>query len=228
VKTVTTWLASAALLGIVPLLLASGQAKAQSAPKAKSSLKAATTKKSTVPDDTPPNKALGSKSAPITIEVFSDYQCPACKLLYVETLRPLMDNYVSTGKVYLIHRDYPLQMHQHSREAARLANAAARFGSFEKVDAQLYARQESWEKDGNLEGAIAPVLTPANLKRVRELARSGKMDPFIESDLALGQARNVNQTPSMFITHHGQMYPLPPGGVSYSLLKRFLDQLLQQ
>ena len=51
-----------------------------------------------------PLKALGSKSAPITMQVFSDYQCPACGQLYVDTLRQVMDNYVSAGKVYLVDR----------------------------------------------------------------------------------------------------------------------------
>src|SRR5262249_12238479 len=55
-----------------------------------------------------PHEALGSKTAPIVMEVFSDFQCPACKTLFVTTNRPLMDNYVSTSKVYLIHRDFPL------------------------------------------------------------------------------------------------------------------------
>ena len=38
----------------------------------------------------PPGKTLGLSTAPITIEVFSDYECPHCKQLYEETLRPLM------------------------------------------------------------------------------------------------------------------------------------------
>jgi len=227
VNKLTGWFACAVLLGVGPMLLAGEQTGSPPAKKSKAPTKAST-KKPPVPDDTPPNKALGSKTAPITLEVFSDYQCPACKQLYLDTLRPLIDNYVSTGKVYLIHRDYPLPMHQYSRDAARLANAAGRLGRFEKVDAQLYSRQESWEKDGNLEGALATVLSPVELKRVRELAKSGKMDPFIESDLALGQSRNVNQTPSMFVSHQGQLYPLPAGVVNYSLLKRFLDDLLHK
>src|SRR5271165_6297245 len=57
-----------------------------------------------------PHKAFGSKSAPIVMEVFSDYQCPACKTLFTNTNRPLMDNYVSTGKVFLIHREFPITM----------------------------------------------------------------------------------------------------------------------
>jgi protein-disulfide isomerase len=69
--------------------------------------------------DLDPREALGSKTAPIVVEIFSDFQCPACKTLFVTTNRQLMDNYVSTGKVYLIHRDFPLQMHAHSRVAAQ-------------------------------------------------------------------------------------------------------------
>ena len=176
----------------------------------------------------PPNKTMGSRSAPITIEVFSDYQCPACRVFYQETLRPLMDNYVSTGKVLLIHRDFPLPIHQYSRQAARLVNAAAKIGKFEKAEQALYAKQESWEKDGNLSGALAAVLTPAELAHVTQLAESGKMDTFIESDVSLGTAKQVHQTPSLFLTHAGQTDALPPGGVSYSLLKRYLDQLLGQ
>ena len=54
--------------------------------------------------DVDTHKAFGSKNAPITMEVFSDYQCPACKQLYKTTNQQLLDNYVNASKVYLIHR----------------------------------------------------------------------------------------------------------------------------
>src|ERR1700754_784639 len=69
--------------------------------------------------DIDPHEALGSKTAPVVMEVFSDFQCPACKSLYDATNRNLMDNYVNNGKVYLIHRDFPLPMHSHSKVAAQ-------------------------------------------------------------------------------------------------------------
>ena len=46
--------------------------------------------------DVDPHKAFGSKSAPVTMEVFSDFQCPACKTLFTTTNRRLMDDYVSS------------------------------------------------------------------------------------------------------------------------------------
>ena len=174
-------------------------------------------------------KSLGSRSARITVEVFSDFQCPACKRTYQETLRPLIDNYVASGKVYLIHRDFPLAMHSHSREAARWANAAALIGKFEKVEDALYTKQETWAASGNLEATLAGVLTPSEMKKVRAiLAQPAQIDAAIERDLALGKEKRISQTPSLFVIQNGQTTPLPAGGVTYPLLKQYLDYLLKQ
>lgn len=211
------------------ILLVPGIILAQAGGAAKKAGKAKTVRAKTpvaAVDDSPPNKTIGSRTAPITIEVFSDYECPACGVLYTETLRPLIDNYVSTGKVYLVHRDFPLAMHPYSRVAARLVNAAAKIGKFEKAEAVIYAKRESWEKSGNLDAALATVLTPAELLRVKQIAESGKMDPFIESDMALGNSKSIHQTPSLFVTYAGQTDALPPGGVTYRILKQYLDEKL--
>src|SRR5262249_33725809 len=79
-------------------------------------------------------KSLGSKNAPIVIEDFSDFQCPVCKVLYEATMEQVIKNYVDTGKVFLVHHDFPLNIHAHSREAARWANAAAAIGKFAPVE----------------------------------------------------------------------------------------------
>ena len=173
-------------------------------------------------------KTLGSKSAPITMEVFSDFQCPSCRFLYENTLRQVFESYVQSGKVYFIHRDMPLPMHKYSREAARIANAAARIGKFERVAEALYGKQDIWGADGSVDAAAASVLTPAEMKQVRELLRSGNLDVAIERDVALGQGYRVTQTPSVFITYRGEMTPLPPGGVNFRFLKEYLDHLLRQ
>ncbi len=173
-------------------------------------------------------KSLGSKSAPITIEVFSDFQCPACKRNYEDTLRPVIENYVATGKVYLVHHDFPLPVHPHSREAARWVNAAAQVGKFEKVEAALYAQQEIWAANGKIEAVVAAVLTPAEMKKVRQLIERGQLDVVIDRDVALGQSRRVASTPTLFVIKGGDTVPLPPGGVTYALLKQYLDYLLRQ
>ena len=71
-------------------------------------------------------KTTGVKSAPIKIEIFSDFQCPLCRKIYLTVTKPMIEEYVSKGKVYLIHHDFPLTIHAHSRDAAKWANAQAR------------------------------------------------------------------------------------------------------
>lgn len=173
-------------------------------------------------------KSLGSSSAPIRIDEFSDFECPACRNFYQNTLRQVIDNYVSTGKVYVVHHDFPLSMHPYSRVAARWANAAAAAGLFEPVEQTLFAKQDEWGATGNVEPVIAGVLSATEMKKVQMIYQqdAAQLDAAVESDLAAGKLKNVNQTPSIFVTSHGSTQALPPGGVTYELMKQYLDYLL--
>src|ERR1700676_5477108 len=177
--------------------------------------------------DIDPHEAFGSKSAPITMEVFSDFQCPACKTLFTTTNRQLMDNYVSTGKVYLIHRDFPLPMHAHSRVAARYARAAAEIGKVEPVEKALFENQDKWEQSGDVDGTVAAVLSSADMTKVRALVKGGTLEPLIDKDVQLGQMYRVIQTPTTVFHSKGQTYPYS-SAMSYEILHQFLDQLLSQ
>lgn len=177
--------------------------------------------------DVDPHKAFGSKNAPVVIEVFSDFQCPACKNLYLTTNRELMDNYVSTGKIYLIHRDFPLQMHAHSRVAAEYARAAAQLGKAEAVEQALFQNQEKWEQTGDVDSIVGPVVSPADLQRIRKAVKDRTMAAAIEKDLTLGRGYNVTQTPTTVFHAKGQTYPFA-GNITYATLSQFLDQLLSQ
>ena len=180
------------------------------------------------PDQFTAAKSLGVKNAPIMIEDFADFQCPSCKMLFEGTTQELIQNYVNTGKVYLVHHDFPLPMHPHSREAARWANAAAVIGKFEQVEAVLYAQQEIWGASGDIQKALSGVLTPAELKRCSELVNNPEIEQAIQKDVILGTERHVNSTPSLFVTHNAKVVPLPPGPVQYVILKQYIDYLLKQ
>ena len=175
-------------------------------------------------------KTLGSKSAPITMEIFEDFQCPACGNFYETSLKQVIDNYVSTGKVYIVHRDFPLEMHPYARPAARFANAAAALGEFEPVERALFDTQGQWALDGKIDEAISGAVGAAQMKKIHayEAAHSAEVDAAIESDRTLGTQRNVNQTPTIFVTSHGKTEGLPGGGVDYKLLSSYLDYLLRQ
>ena len=174
-----------------------------------------------------PHKSFGSKNAPVTMEVFSDFQCPACKALFLGTNRRLMDDYVSTGKVFLIHRDFPLAMHAYSRVAARYARAAAQIGKVEPAEMALFENQEKWEQTGDVDGTLAAALSAPDMTKIRALVKGGTLEPMIDKDYALGQTYSVTQTPTTVFHSKGQTYPYG-GGMTYDILKQFLDQLLSQ
>ena len=191
----------------------------------------------------PPVKAYGSKDAPITMEVFTDYQCPSCRNLYENTLRPMINDYVASGKVYLIHHDFPLPMHKYSYEAARWANAAARVGEFASVEAALYDNQDAWGADGNIAKYVSAAMSSADFKRVVKLMEGGCMTPipagtggshacpfdaYIEEDRAIGMRIPVQATPTYVISYKGQHLPPGTGFVSWPILRQFFDSLLSQ
>lgn len=190
-------------------------------------------------------KSLGSPTASIKLVVYDDYECPACGQFYEQTLRQLIDSYVADGKVYLIHRDFPLPVHQFSRQAARWVNAASRIGKFEAVERALFDNQMAWSEYGsaNPKGQIKPIvqsaLTPAEFKRVERIMQGCEsndhselkgcaVDSEIQSNIAAGELLPITQTPTFVVSYKGQSYPPAAGGVSWPLLKQFFDQLLSQ
>jgi protein-disulfide isomerase len=175
-------------------------------------------------------KGIGSPSAPITMEIFGDFQCPACRAFFEGTVKQVIDDYVTPGKVYLVHRDFPLEMHPYARQAARLANAAAELGQFEAIERALYDHQDEWSVKGNIEEVIASSFSPAQFKKFQsyEAQHINEINASIERDRMMGVQRNVNQTPTVFVTSHGKTEGLPGGGVDYKLLKQYFDYLLRQ
>ncbi|MFZ3215204.1 MAG: thioredoxin domain-containing protein [Candidatus Acidiferrales bacterium] len=195
-----------------------------------------------------PVKTVGNRNAPITMEVFSDYQCPSCGNFFEVTLRPMIQEYVASGKVYLVHHDFPLQMHTYSGQAARWANAAAKIGEFQDVDAALFDNQARWSIDGDIEKYVAGALSPANLKRVEAILRpctgpaptskvdrsvpaadpGCPVDSYIIQDIVLGYQIPVQATPTFVIHYKGQTYPASSGIITWPILKQFFDTLLSQ
>jgi len=177
--------------------------------------------------DANPAKCFGSPQAPIVIELFSDYQCPACRQLHMETIRPMMNEYVSSGKVYLVIRDFPLPQHAFGRTAARYANGSLKINKFRTVDDKLFETQPEWSTNGDIEKALAPVLTPAELTKLRAAANDPKLEDSMNSDVNLGKKVPISQTPTMVITSKGKTIPAA-GFVTYPIFKRYLDNLLSQ
>jgi len=226
-------------------LIACGTLLLAAPPNQKSQTASSTAKKATTPKapeapavstatitvngvtDIDPTKAFGSKTAPVVVEIYSDFQCPACKQLFLNTTQKVMENYVNTGKVYLVHRDFPLPMHAYSRVAASYSRAAAHIGKCEPVEQALFQNQEKWETNGDVKGTVANVLSPTEMKKVQAIVDAKTLEPLIEKDKQLAMTLPVTQTPTSVFHSKGQNYPYA-GTLSYDVLKEFLDQLVAQ
>jgi protein-disulfide isomerase len=172
-------------------------------------------------------KAFGNPSAPLTIELFSDFQCPSCRALHLEQLPAIMRDYVNTGKAYLIYKEFPLPMHPHAREAAAYACASARIGKYDKVADVLFQSQPSWAETGKVYEAVASILSPADQKKVQMLSKDPSVLAEVQQDQMEGQRENINQTPTLLVIRNGRKYPIG-GMLNYDLLRRFLDDLISK
>ncbi|HVB88146.1 MAG TPA: thioredoxin domain-containing protein [Candidatus Dormibacteraeota bacterium] len=182
-------------------------------------------------------ETYGSSSAPITMVVFTDYQCPSCRVLYENTLRPMINDYVASGKVYLVHHFFPLPMHKYGYEAARWVDASARVGEFANAEAALYDNQDAWGASGDIAKYISAAMPASDFRKVETLMKgcsfsdqpgSCPLDQSINADQALGEQIPVRATPTYVIIYKGHRLPAASGAVSWPILKQFFDSLLSQ
>jgi protein-disulfide isomerase len=173
------------------------------------------------------SRAVGPVTAAVRIDLFSDFQCPACKALHETVIKRLKEEYARQGKVRLVHHDFPLPQHKFARHAATLAAAADKLGKYDAVADALFLQQESWSKTGNVDATVDGVLTPEERKKLRELAKDPAIAAAIERDMGLGQKSQVTSTPTMIITHNGSPSPIV-GVVSYPVVSRYINSLLEK
>ncbi len=178
------------------------------------------------PAETPAKvtKVMGTPLSAITIEVFSDFQCPKCKALHETWMGPLINDYVRTGRAYLIQHEFPLPQHAYAKTAACYACAADRVGKYGEVCDILFKKQEEWEKDGKVDETACSVLTPAEAAKVRALAKDPVILAQVQKDLDLGTQARLTRTPTVIVSYKGRHYPVDVMA-SYSSFTRFLDSL---
>jgi len=145
----------------------------------------------------------------------------------METIQAALKDCVAKGKVQIVHRDFPLPQHQYAKLAARYANASAPLGLYQKLCDQLFLTQQEWEKTGNVDGAVARVVSPADMAKIRAAIKDPHIDDEMNRDVAMGMQAHINQTPTMVVIYKGKRIPVA-GMVSYSILSQFFDSLLKQ
>jgi protein-disulfide isomerase len=219
------WILAAAAAGVSLIVLSDMAPRACAEPRGCVESQAAT---SAPAPATTNYKTSGNPRAPITIEIYSDYECPSCALFFKETM-PLLDaQYVKTGKIKIMHRDFPLPQHPYARLAARYANAAGQIGRYEVVVDRLFRTQETWSQNGDIAGALAQTLTPNEMKTVQAaVAGDSHLDDTVAADAAMVQKDHIGHTPTLVVVSKGRRQEIPQNA-PFSTLKGYLDALLSQ
>ncbi len=142
-------------------------------------------------DDDP---AAGPADAPVTIVMFSDFQCSACAATH-PALKKVIDEY--PGKIRFVVRDFPLEsIHENAFKAALAAGAANAQGKFFEFIDILYKRQDALDT-ASLKKYAAEI--GLNVKQFELDFNSEKMAAEIRKDIADGDAYIVNSTPTIFV-----------------------------
>ncbi len=173
-------------------------------------------------------KILGSPTAPVRIDVYSDFECPACRTFHEEMLPLIVRDYVIPGKVVVVSHEFPLNIaeHKYSREAADYATAAARLDIYQPVADALFSRQPEWMNSGKVWEAVASVLTPEQQKRVQALAKDPSVLAEVSRDVEAGNREPVRSTPTIILAHGSQRFPIP-WPVNYTFLRSLLNGYLK-
>ncbi|MBA2401634.1 MAG: thioredoxin domain-containing protein, partial [Bradyrhizobium sp.] len=140
----------------------------------------------------------GSASAPATLEIYGDFQCPSCALTSA-VIGTLEKDY--GPRLRVIFREFPLAMHEHALEAAMAAEAAGLQGQFWEMHDMLYQYQEVWSrasKPGRFFNTYAQSLG-LEVERFGADANSDQTRARIMAEGAAGQARGVRNTPTIFV-----------------------------
>jgi protein-disulfide isomerase len=173
-------------------------------------------------------KETGSPGAPLTLELYMDYQSPQCRRVYLYDLPSITSEYVATGKVRLIRRDFPIPQYAYSSLATRYANAAGQLGRYDVVSAQIFKTQMVWDQDGNIDAEVAKVVSPSELQKIRELVKNDShLDDTVTADQKQGNHDHLREVPTYVFVSHGKRDVID-GAVPFATLKQYLDQQIAQ
>ena len=171
----------------------------------------------------------GKSDAPVTIIEYASMTCPHCAAFAKDVVPQLTKDYIDTGKVKYVFREFPLD------GAARMASAVARCFSgdqyFSFIDL-LFANQMNWIKDfdGNgmitredIEEGLSQMARQAGMPRERAVACANdeKNLAAVDANWQEGQTRyNVGSTPTFIINGTPHI-----GEISFDALKQVIDPL---
>jgi len=173
----------------------------------------------------------GNKDAPVTIVEFSDFQCPFCARFHTQTLPLILEQYINTGKVKLVYRDFPLQnSHPNAMAAAVAAECAHEQDKYWEYHDTLFENQGVWNK-ANSTSTISIFENFAtelelNQEQFNTCLNSGKYVSEINNDLRDGRDYGVTGTPGFFVGSDEKGFVKIDGAQPFEVFKSVIDTQL--
>ena len=175
-------------------------------------------------------QARGDASARVALVEFSDFECPFCGRFTTDTLPQLLREYVETGKVRYVFRNYPLEsIHPDAFRAAVAAECAGEQQRFWVLHDELFAHQNALTPDGILIDARTAGL---DLPRFQQCEASAAAAARVRADESQAGEVGANSTPTMFVgtvTSDGskvRALRMIRGAQPYAMFKAAIDGVL--
>jgi len=174
--------------------------------------------------------AKGDPGARVTVVEFSDYQCPFCARHVKDTLPQIDEQYVKTGKVRYVMRDFPIeQIHPQAFKMHVAARCAGEHDKYWEMHDRLFTRQNQAQPADLVSHAAGIGLDAGAFKTCLE---SERFDDKIKADFQDGVNAGVNGTPMFFLglTQAGEptvkVVKVLRGAQPYAAFKQAIDELL--
>jgi protein-disulfide isomerase len=170
---------------------------------------------------------IGEASAPVTIVEFTDYQCPFCGKFASETLPVIYEKYISTGKVRLVVRDFPLDMHPNAQQYALASQCAAtmtpRIYDFQRALYSKAARGDSVIRNA---AHVAGLDTAA----LDGCIRSKRFQEVVKGDAVAAAKLGISGTPAFVIGQTAKMVkgPIIRGAYPTEVFTATIDSALSR
>lgn len=148
------------------------------------------------------------KDALATVQIYGDFQCPACRSAEVG-LKPAIEKYRELG-VKFVWKDFPLTMHKNARAAANAAQCAYKQGWFWRMHDMLYDKQPEWselpdptQKFIEYFGLLKTVAPEGKFNEAQFASCLGSRaeDANVLFGMDEGDRNRVDRTPTFFINH---------------------------
>jgi len=164
----------------------------------------------------PDDPVKGSPNAPVSIVLFSDFQCPYCS-----RVGPAIEEALKTygPRVKVVWKHLPLSMHAQAIPAAEAAEAAREQGKFWQMHDRLFASQQRFSEPGFFEKTAREV--GLDMGRYQASLAAGRGKARVNEDLAMAQRAGVEATPTMLV--NGEKVE---GAVPFAQLKGVIDRKL--